>query len=78
MRDRPSQGPRGARRTVALADRGDHLARCQGRARLVLAETLRAAGRDEDAVAAAREALDGWVLLADQARALLAEIGSPA
>lgn len=71
-----------AQRALAAADRSDDLARLQGRAQLALAEALRAAGRDDDAVAAARDALNrferkGAIVLADRARAFLAEIGSP-
>ncbi|HEU4356530.1 MAG TPA: tetratricopeptide repeat protein, partial [Actinomycetota bacterium] len=67
-----------AERAVALSDRGDDL-RTQAQTRLALAESLSAAGRSEEAIAVAREALTrserkGSVVLADRVRAFLSQV----
>lgn len=78
MRGRPDEAIDEAERAVEVGDRGDDL-RHQGLARLALAEALHAAGRDDEAVAAARDALDrferkGSIVLADRARAFLVDL----
>jgi class 3 adenylate cyclase/tetratricopeptide (TPR) repeat protein len=69
-----------AERAVAAADAGDDLSG-QSVARLTYVASLHTAGRNEEAAGAAREALDrserkGSTVLANRARALLAQIGS--